>query len=83
MKAPTLLIVGALDDPVIRLNEEAYAELHCEKELKIVPDASHPFEEPGALAEVTRLAAGWFRRHLQPRRRTGAAETGAADVHKV
>jgi len=66
VKSPTLLIVGGLDKVVIRLNEEAYAELQCEKEMKIVPGATHLFEEPGALEEVARLAAEWFGRHLRP-----------------
>jgi hypothetical protein len=48
------------------MNEEAYAWLRCEKELKIVPRASHLFEEPGKLEEVARLAAVWFKGHLQP-----------------
>jgi putative phosphoribosyl transferase len=72
VRAPTLLIVGGFDEPVIKMNEEAYAWLRCEKELKIVPNASHLFEEPGALEEVARLAARWFQRHLQPRQ--GVAE---------
>jgi len=67
VKSPTLLIVGGRDAPVIGMNEEAYAWLRCEKEIKIVPGASHLFEEPGALEEVARLAAKWFRRHLRPR----------------
>jgi len=70
VKSPTLLIVGGDDTPVIKLNEEAYAWLRCEKELKIVPGASHLFEEPGKLEEVARLAAGWFKTHLQPRAAT-------------
>ena len=65
VKSPTLLIVGGLDEPVIEMNEEAYAWLRCEKELQIVPGATHLFEEPGKLEEVARLAAEWFRRHLQ------------------
>ena len=48
VQSPTLLIVGGHDEVVIRLNEEALAELRCEKELKIVPGATHLFEEPGA-----------------------------------
>lgn len=64
VQAPTLLIVGGYDEVVIRLNEEAFAELHCEKELKIVPGATHLFEEPGALETVAHLAATWFRQHL-------------------
>ncbi len=63
--SPTLLIVGGLDDVVIQLNEEAYAKLRCKKELKIVPGATHLFEEPGKLEEVARLAAEWFRHYLQ------------------
>lgn len=62
--APTLLIVGGHDTPVISLNEEALAQLRCEKELVIVPGATHLFEEPGTLEEVARLARQWFRRHL-------------------
>jgi putative phosphoribosyl transferase len=64
VKAPTLLIVGGLDGPVIRMNEEAYAQLRCIKELKIVPGATHLFEEPGNLEEVASLAAKWFLEHL-------------------
>src|SRR3954452_20090083 len=66
VQAPTLLIVGGRDDAVIRMNEEAYLQLRCRKELGIVPDATHLFEEPGALEEVARLATDWFREHLQP-----------------
>ena len=64
VQAPTLLIVGGYDDVVIGLNEEAFAELRCKKELKIVPGATHLFEEPGALEAVARMAADWFRAHL-------------------
>lgn len=64
VKSPTLMIVGGLDYPVIRMNEDAYRQLRCEKELKIVPGATHLFEEPGTLEEVARLAADWFRRKL-------------------
>jgi hypothetical protein len=63
--SPTLLIVGGLDYTVIRLNEEAFGKLRCVKELKIVPGATHLFEEPGKLEEVARLAADWFRRRLR------------------
>jgi alpha-beta hydrolase superfamily lysophospholipase len=58
--APTLLIVGGADEPVIALNRQAYAELGCVKRLVIVPGATHLFEEPGTLEEVARLAADWF-----------------------
>src|ERR1700704_1976488 len=64
VKAPTLLIVGGLDYPVIEMNKSALARMRCEKELKIVPGATHLFEEPGTLQEVARLAADWFQRHL-------------------
>lgn len=62
--APTLLIVGERDEPVIEMNKEALAQLNCEKELKIVPNATHLFEEPGTLEEAARLATEWFKRHL-------------------
>jgi dienelactone hydrolase len=64
VKAPTLLIVGSRDVPVIPLNEEAFAQLGCEKKLEIVPGASHLFEEPGTLEVVARLASSWFSRYL-------------------
>jgi dienelactone hydrolase len=64
--APTLLIVGGKDREVISLNEQALRALNCEKELLIVPGATHLFEEPGKLAEVARLAGLWFRRHVSP-----------------
>lgn len=62
--APTLLVVGGADPEVLELNRAALAGLRCEKDLRIVPGASHLFTEPGALEEVARLAAAWFRRHL-------------------
>jgi dienelactone hydrolase len=65
VRAPTLLIVGGADGQVIGLNRTALARLAApEKELVIVPGATHLFEEPGALEEVARLAADWFGRHL-------------------
>jgi len=66
VKASTLLIVGSKDKPVISLNEEAYYLLHCERALRIVPDASHLFEERGTLEKVAGMAAEWFAGHLQP-----------------
>ncbi len=68
VQAPTLLIVGALDDVVIELNRKAYERLKAEKHLAIVPGATHLFEESGTLQEVARLAAAWFRRHLGAQR---------------
>ncbi|HET9986357.1 MAG TPA: phosphoribosyltransferase family protein [Longimicrobiales bacterium] len=65
VRAPTLLIVGGLDYPVIALNQEALARMQCEKELVIVPGATHLFEEPGTLDEVSRLAREWFLQHLR------------------
>lgn len=62
--APTLLIVGSRDYPVIKMNQEALGRLRCEKRLEIVPGATHLFEEPGTLEVVARLAADWFGRHL-------------------
>jgi len=65
VRAPTLLIVGGDDSGVIELNEQARDALTaCERELVLVPGATHLFEEPGTLEEVARLAAGWFGRHL-------------------
>jgi dienelactone hydrolase len=66
VKAPTLLIVGGNDEPVIGMNEEALARMRAVKRLQIVPGASHLFEEPGALEEVARLATVWFARRLGP-----------------
>jgi putative phosphoribosyl transferase len=67
VRAPTLMIVGGDDMPVIELNERARALMRADVDLRIVPGASHLFEEPGALAEVTRLAGHWFARHLARR----------------
>lgn len=62
VKAATLLIVGGNDEQVIELNQQAYAQLVCEKKLAIVPGASHLFEEPGKLEEVAKLAREWFKK---------------------
>ncbi len=64
VRAPTLLIVGGSDSEMIERNREAYAAIKAEKELRIVPGATHVFEEPGTLEEVARLASGWFKKHL-------------------
>lgn len=64
VEAPTLLIVGGADTLVIELNEEALSRLVCPKQLTLVPGATHLFEEPGTLEEVSRLALDWFTRYL-------------------
>ena len=64
VEAATLLIVGSLDHVVLRMNELTLAKLRCEKQLAIVRDATHLFEEPGTLEEVARLARDWFNQHL-------------------
>jgi dienelactone hydrolase len=72
VKAPTLLIVGGEDTPVIEMNREALKHLEAlkhrnvEKRLEIIPGATHLFEEPGALEEVARLAREWFQERLKP-----------------
>jgi dienelactone hydrolase len=68
VKAPTLLIVGGLDYPVIEMNRQAYANLRCEKDVEIVSGATHLFEEPGTLDQVAQLAAKWFQTHLHSSR---------------
>ena len=64
VRAPTLLIVGGLDEQVIQLNQQALAELKTEKQMAIVPGAGHLFEEPGTLDAVAQLASEWFEQHL-------------------
>lgn len=66
VQAPTLLIVGGHDFPVIEMNRSALAQLQTEKQLEIVPGATHLFEEPGALEAVAQLASQWFGRYLIP-----------------
>ena len=67
--APTLLLVGGNDLPVILLNQKAYERLRCEKALRIIPGASHLFEESGTLETVASEAATWFKEHLNPQTR--------------
>jgi putative phosphoribosyl transferase len=67
VQAPTLLIVGERDSPVLEWNEEAYRLLRAEKELVVVPGATHLFEEPGTLEEAAAHAGRWFERHLLDR----------------
>jgi putative phosphoribosyl transferase len=64
VKAPTLLIVGGDDEPVIEMNRDAMRQMSAAVELEIVPRASHLFEEPGTLEQVMELAAAWFERHF-------------------
>ncbi|MGD0321441.1 MAG: phosphoribosyltransferase [Acidimicrobiales bacterium] len=64
VRAPTLLIVGGRDELVLELNRKAKAQLRCENRLAIVPEATHLFEEPGALEIVADMASSWFTRHL-------------------
>jgi putative phosphoribosyl transferase len=64
VQAPTLLIVGGDDTPVIAMNRQAMAQMRCEVQLEIIPGATHLFEEPGALEEVARLAKDWFQNRL-------------------
>jgi len=65
IKSPTLFIVGGWDAVVIELNRIAYNKLKCEKQLEIVPEASHLFEEYGKLEEVTKLTIDWFSKYLK------------------
>ena len=65
VQTPTLLIVGGNDFPVIELNRQAYNQLKTEKFIVIIPGATHLFQEPGALEEVAREAAHWFKRFLK------------------
>lgn len=65
VKAPTLLIVGGEDKPVIQMNQQAYERMTAPREIVIVPGATHLFEEPGALEAAARLARDWFQRYLR------------------
>ena len=64
VSSPVLLIVGSYDETVIELNKKALERIRAEKKLEIIPGATHLFEEEGALEEVSRLAADWFKQHL-------------------
>lgn len=68
VKAPTLLIVGELDYPVVAMNRQALSQLRCEKHLCIVAEATHLFEEPGTLEAVGHVAADWFAKHFSDRK---------------
>lgn len=73
VKVPTLLVVGGADDVVLDLNRQALAQLGGPAQLEVVPGATHLFEEPGAIEEVSRLACAWFVRHLSPATPAGGA----------
>ncbi len=77
VRAATLLIVGGNDPQVLALNRDALRELRCEKELAVVPGATHLFSEPGALEQVTTLATAWFTRHARTRGVPSPAVSGA------
>ena len=62
--APTLLIVVQLDVPLIQMNKQAFDQLNCKKEMKIIPGATHLFEEPGKLMEVANMAIAWYKEYL-------------------
>jgi putative phosphoribosyl transferase len=66
VRSPTLLIVGGLDEEVLDLNRQAQDQMQCLKDVEIVPDATHLFEEPGALEMAAQLATDWFRKYLEP-----------------
>ena len=65
VKAPTLLIVGGYDGPVIEMNHDAYKRMTAERRMEIVPGATHLFEEPGTLEKAAQLARDWFVRYLK------------------
>jgi dienelactone hydrolase len=70
--APTLLIVGGEDTPVLAMNRDAMPRMRGEVSLEIIPGATHLFEEPGTLERVARLAAEWFNRHVRSASRSTA-----------
>lgn len=64
IKAPTLLIIGSLDDQVIALNQKAMAQMNCPTEMQIIDGATHLFSEPGKLEKVAWMAVDWFQTHM-------------------
>jgi putative phosphoribosyl transferase len=64
VRAPTLMIVGGADEVVLQLNQRALAMMRAERDLVVIPGATHLFEEPGALDQVARLSRAWFQRYL-------------------
>ncbi len=82
VRAPTLLIVGALDEPVVTINRISYMALECEKHIEVIDGATHLFEEAGKLEEVAVLARQWFLLHLaKAARRQNTSAQGAHDGH--
>lgn len=65
VSAPTMMIVGDLDEAQLRVSRRAYAALRCEKRLEVIPGANQAFEEPGNMEVVARLARGWFLQHAR------------------
>jgi dienelactone hydrolase len=82
VKAPTLLIVGERDEPVLELNLHTLDVLSCEKRLEVVPGATHLFEEPGALETVAELAGAWFVEHLVERAPSRSAVRSKAESRR-
>lgn len=74
VEAPTLLIVGSEDRLVIDLNRQAFRQIRCEKKLELIPEATHLFQEPGALEQVARLSTQWFNSHLAPRKKIAGVQ---------
>jgi putative phosphoribosyl transferase len=68
IRCPTLVLVGGNDPPIRQVNAETMRRLRCEKELVVIPGASHLFEEAGALEAVADQTTGWFDRYLRPTR---------------
>ena len=75
--APTWLIVGGNDGPVVELNEQAATRMNAPHEVRVIAGATHLFEEPGTLERVAELAASWFRTHLRPLRQPDAAHAAS------
>ncbi|HEY7222830.1 MAG TPA: dienelactone hydrolase family protein [Micromonosporaceae bacterium] len=79
VRAPTLFIVGGLDTAVLDLNEAARSRLHCANELRVVPGATHLFEEPGTLEVAADLAQAWFVHHVRVKTTTSADKSWRRD----
>jgi pimeloyl-ACP methyl ester carboxylesterase len=79
VRAPTLLIVGGRDEPVLAVNQAAMRAMQAEVRLEVVPGATHLFEEPGTLERVAALARDWFLRHLATRASDRRREHGGPE----